>query len=303
VLCGAPGAQIAENTMRSMTGFGMGEAPLRQGRVTAEVRSLNHRFLELRIRLPPELVDHTFFVEQLCRERVGRGRYDVSVRVDGAALPPLELDIGRARALYTALGRLRDELNPGSEVPFSMLSAFPGLMVGAEAANAEPSRAALAQSLGSALDQLDLMRHAEGASLAKELIGRLEMLRRLVENLREQAPNIVASQERRLSERVARLLGGTEGLDPSRLAMEVALLADRCDITEELVRLGSHFGQFEALTESVGPSGRKLDFLLQEMAREANTVGAKCQDASLSHLVVSLKAEIERLREQVQNIE
>jgi uncharacterized protein (TIGR00255 family) len=289
--------------MRSMTGFGMGEAPLRQGRVTAEVRSLNHRFLELRIRLPPELVDHTFFVEQLCRERVGRGRYDVSVRIDGAALPPLELDVGRARALYAALGRLRDDLSPNAEVPLSMLAGFPGLMVGAEAANAEPSRAALAQSLAAALDQLDQMRLAEGTALAAELIGRLEALRRLVDTLREQAPSIVAAQERRLSERVARLLGGTEGLDPSRLAMEVALLADRCDITEELVRLSSHFGQFAVLTESVGPSGRKLDFLLQEMAREANTVGAKCQDASLSHLVVSLKAEVERLREQVQNIE
>ena len=96
---------------------------------------------------------------------------------------------------------------------------------------------------------------------------------------------------------------GTEGLDPARLAMEVALLADRGDITEELVRLGSHFGQFAELLETAGPSGRRLDFLLQEMAREANTVGAKCQDASLSHLVVSLKADIERLREQVQNIE
>jgi uncharacterized protein (TIGR00255 family) len=289
--------------MRSMTGFGTGDAPLRQGRVTAEVRSLNHRFLELRIRLPPELVDHTFFVEQLCRERLGRGRYDVSVRVDGAALPPLELDIFRARGLYAALGRLRDELSPGAELPLSMLAGFPGLMVGAEATSAEPSRAALAQSLGAALDQLDQMRAAEGTSLAAELNGRLEVLRRLVDTLREQAPAIVSAQERRLSERLARLLGGAEGLDPARLAMEVALLADRCDITEELVRLGSHFGQFGELTESVGPSGRKLDFLLQEMAREANTVGAKCQDASLSHLVVSLKAEIERLREQVQNIE
>lgn len=289
--------------MRSMTGFGMGEAPLRQGRVTVEVRSLNHRFLELRLRLPPELVDHTFFVEQQCRERLGRGRYDVSVRVDGAALPPLELDVGRARVLYGALGRLRDELSPGAELPLSMLAGFPGLMVGAEAADAEPSRAALARGLGAALDNLDQMRATEGGALAAELNGRLGAMRRLVDSVRDQAPAIVAAQERRLSERVARLLGGTDGLDPTRLAMEVALLADRYDITEELVRLDSHFAQFALLTESSGPSGRKLDFLLQEMAREANTVGAKCQDASLSHLVVSLKAEIERLREQVQNIE
>jgi len=289
--------------MRSMTGFGLGEAALRDGRMTAEVRSLNHRFLEIRIRLPQELVDHTFFVEQLCRERLGRGRYDVSVRIDGAALPAQELDVSRARSLYASLSRLRDELAPGSELPVSVLAAVPGLWVGAEAGSAEPSRDALAQSLRAALDQLDQMRGVEGVALATELRSRLGELRRLVDTLREQAPVIVLGQERRLSERVARLLGGAEGLDPSRLAMEVALLADRCDITEELVRLSSHFEQFDELTVAAGPSGRKLDFLLQEMAREANTVGAKCQDASLSHLVVSLKAEIERLREQVQNIE
>jgi uncharacterized protein (TIGR00255 family) len=289
--------------MRSMTGFGLGEVALRDGRLTAEVRSLNHRFLEIRIRLPPELVDHTFFVEQLCRERLGRGRYDVSVRLDGAPLPTPELDLGRARALYASFARLRDELCPGTELPLSALAGVPGLWVAASGDSAEPSREALARSLRVALDQLDQMRSAEGASLAAELRARLGELRRGVDTLREQAPGIVLAQERRLAERVARLLGGSEGLDPSRLATEVALLADRCDITEELVRLASHFEQFGELTTAAGPSGRKLDFLLQEMAREANTVGAKCQDASLSHLVVSLKADIERLREQVQNIE
>lgn len=289
--------------MRSMTGFGVGEAHLRQGRVTVEVRSLNHRFLELRLRLPPELVDHTFFVEQLCRERLGRGRYDVSVRVDAAALPGVELDAARARAMYGALARLRDELCPGTELPLSMIAGIPGLMVTSEASDAGHSQQALAASLRMALDNLDQMRAAEGGSLAAELRARLGALSGQVETLRERAPSVVSAQEKRLAERVARMLGGADGLDPARLAMEVALLADRADITEELVRLASHFGQFAELLETTGPSGRRLDFLLQEMAREANTIGAKCQDASLSHLVVSLKADIERLREQVQNIE
>lgn len=289
--------------MRSMTGFGLGEAPLRQGRVTAEVRSLNHRFLDLRLRLPAELVDHTFFVEQLCRERLGRGRYDVSVRIDAAALPGVELDVARARAVYAALARLRDEVCPEAELPLSVLASMPGLFVTAEAGNASPSQQALAASVRMALDNLDGMRATEGASLGAELRARLGTLQRLVETLRERAPTVVAGQEKRLTERVGRMLGGAEGLDAARLAMEVALLADRGDITEELVRLDSHLGQFGELLETAGPSGRRLDFLLQEMAREANTVGAKCQDASLSHLVISLKAEIERLREQVQNIE
>jgi len=267
------------------------------------VRSLNHRFLEIRIRLPPELADHTFFVEQMCRERLGRGRYDVSVRIDGAAAPVLDLDVGRARSLYASFARLRDELCPGSELPLSVIAGVPGLWVAPSSESTEPSHDALAQSLRAALDQLDQMRSTEGAALAAELRNRLGELRRVVDTLRERAPAIVLGQERRLAERVGRLLGGSEGVDPTRLAMEVALLADRCDITEELVRLSSHFEQFDELTAAAGPSGRKLDFLLQEMAREANTIGAKCQDASLSHLVVSLKAEIERLREQVQNIE
>ena len=289
--------------MRSMTGFGLGEAPLRRGRLSAEVRSLNHRFLELRVRLPPELSDHTFFVEQLCRERLGRGLYDVSVRLDAGAMPAVELDLARARSVYAAFGRLRDELCPGTELPISVLAAVPGLLVAGEPADGEPYRQALSASIEMALDALDRMRAAEGASLAAELRARIGTLHGSIDTLRQQAPAIVVGQERRLTERVARLLGGSEGLDPARLAMEVALLADRCDITEELVRLSSHFGQFEQVLETSGPCGRRLDFLLQEMAREANTVGAKCQDAAVSHLVVSLKADIERLREQVQNIE
>jgi uncharacterized protein (TIGR00255 family) len=289
--------------MRSMTGFGLGEVTLREGRVTAEVRSLNHRFLEIRIRLPPELVELTFFVEQLCRERLGRGRYDVSVRIDSGVLPPVELDVVRARAVYSALGRLRDELCPGGDLPLSLIAGVPGILVGAGATSAEHLRDALATALGVALEHLDQMRTAEGTILAGELRARLGDLRRVCDALREQAPDIVLGQQKRLGDRLARLLGSSEAVDPGRLAMEVALLADRCDITEELVRLNSHFVQFEKLSYAPGPSGRKLDFLLQEMAREANTVGAKCQDASLSHLVVSLKAEIERLREQVQNIE
>ncbi len=289
--------------MRSMTGFGLGEATLGDGRVSAEVRSLNHRFLELRIRLPNEIADHTFFAEQLCRERLGRGRYDVSIRVDATAFPPFEVDLERARSVYSAIQRLRDELCPGSEVSLSLLASFPNLFVGTNASSAEPLRNALAKSIGAALDSLDQMRDAEGASLAVELRARLTSLRELSRVLADHGPALVAAQEKRLTQRLERLLGGVGTPDPARLAMEVALLADRCDITEELVRLGSHFDQFQRLIDAQGPSGRKLDFLLQEMGRETNTIGAKCQDASLSHLVVSLKAEVERLREQVQNIE
>jgi uncharacterized protein (TIGR00255 family) len=289
--------------MRSMTGFGLGEATLRAGRVSTEVRSLNHRFLDLRVRLPSEIADQTFFVEQLCRERLGRGRYDVSVRIDAEAMPPLKLDIERARSVYAALEGLRDELCPDSDVSLSLLGSFPGLMVGPGVQDPELLQRALAESIRLALDNLDQMRSAEGAALAAELSTRLDSVRSLLRLFIEQAPALVLAQEKRLTQRLERLLGGAGTLDSARLAMEVALLADRCDITEELVRLSSHFDQFQSFLDASSPSGRKLDFLLQEMGRETNTIGAKCQDASLAHLVVSLKAEVERLREQVQNVE
>jgi uncharacterized protein (TIGR00255 family) len=286
-----------------MTGFGLGEAALGEGRVCAEVRSLNHRFLELRVRLPLEIADQTFFVEQLCRERLGRGRYDVSVRIDGPVLPPPQLDLERARAAYSMLQRLRDELAPGSELPLSLLAGFPGLMLGTGVGDPEPLREALARGIGVALASLDEMRDAEGTRLSSELSERLETARGLLRSLARQGPEIVQAQESRLRLRLARLLGGVEAVEPARLALEVAILVDRCDTTEELVRLESHFDQFEGLLRAPGPSGRKLDFLLQEMGRETNTIGAKCQDAGSSHLVVALKSEMERLREQVQNIE
>lgn len=289
--------------MRSMTGFGLGERALGTGRLYAEVRSLNHRFLELRVRLPLDIADHTFFVEQLCRERLGRGRYDVSVRMDGSILPAPELDLERLRSAYRMLQRVRDELSPGSELPLGLLAGFPQLLSAASLSDTAPVRAVLAEAIGSALESLDQMRAAEGSRLASELGERLQAVRKLLSDLTRHGPSLLEAQQRRLQQRLARLVGGSEGLDPARLALEIAILVDRCDTTEELVRLESHLDQFEALLRAPGPTGRKLDFLLQEMGRETNTIGAKCQEANLSHLVVALKAEIERLREQVQNVE
>jgi uncharacterized protein (TIGR00255 family) len=289
--------------MRSMTGFGLGEWSLGTGRLCAEIRSLNHRFLELRVRLPIEIADHTFFVEQLCRERLGRGRYDVSIRMDGTVLPAPELDLERLRGAYRMLQRVRDELSPGSELPLGLLAGFPQLLSAASLNDPEPVRAALAQAIGVALESLDEMRAAEGARLASDLGERLQTVRGLLSDLSRHGPSLLEAQQKRLQQRLARLVGGSEWLDPARLALEIAILVDRCDTTEELVRLESHFDQFDTLLRASGPSGRKLDFLLQEMGRETNTIGAKCQEANLSHLVVALKAEIERLREQVQNVE
>lgn len=289
--------------MRSMTGFGAGAVPLRSGRLTVELRSLNHRFLELRVRVPAEVAEHTFFLEQLCRDRMNRGRYDVSVRLDDSALPSTGIDMNRARATYQSLCLLRDEFAPGTEVPLTALTAIPDLLNAPLDTDIAPVRAALQRGLELALEQLDEMRTREGNALRRDMTERLGECRKLCSELAQELPRLIAAYEKRLQQRLTRLLKGQDTIDERRLAMEVAILAERSDIAEELARLGSHFDQFQAFVDSSKPVGRKLDFLLQEMAREANTVGAKCPDADLSKLVIALKAEVERLREQVQNVE
>lgn len=290
--------------MRSMTGYGVGEAPLGEGRLSLEIRALNHRYVDVRVRLPVELSDYAFFAEQKARELLSRGRFDIGVRVDDAALPAPNLSIARARSIYLALQGLRDELAPGTELPVSAVTAIPELIQAPSSMQSEQIQNALIEGLKAAVASLNLMREQEGAALAFDLERRLEIARGLLTQIEKQAKRLVPHYRARLEERLERLLkDSTIELDQGRLELELALLADRTDVTEELVRLRSHFDQMERLLEGSELVGRRLDFLLQEVGREVNTVGAKSQDADLSHVVVEMKAEIERMREQVQNVE
>ncbi|HWZ91614.1 MAG TPA: DUF1732 domain-containing protein [Polyangiaceae bacterium] len=268
-----------------MTGFGVGDASLGDGRVTVELRALNHRFLDVRVRLPEELLDQSFFIEQLARESLARGRFDVGVRLEGAALPPPRFSVDRARALYRGLALLRDELAPGTELPVTALTGMPDLVTTPTTADSAGARAALKAAFDMALTRLD-------------------SARRLRVTISARGGEILEGYRTRLRDRLERLLSDS-GLqvDPGRLEAEIVILADRSDVTEELVRLDSHFDQFQKLLEADGPVGRRLDFLLQEIGRESNTIGAKSQDAPIAHLVVEMKAELERIREQVQNVE
>jgi len=289
--------------MRSMTGFGAGDAPIGGGQLSLELRTLNHRFVDVRVRLPQEIGDQASFVEQLVRDKLERGRVDVSVRLSGAALPPARFSPDRARSLHATLTGLKDELAPGSELSFATLASFAPLLLEPVVADVEEVRRALKKALHRACDELRGMREVEGAELGRELRERLETAKGLARSIRERSQCLVELQRARLRERLERLLTGHPPLDQARLETEVALMADRADITEEMSRLDSHFQQFGALLESDGPIGRQLDFLLQEIARELNTTGAKSQDAPVAQLVVKTKVEVERMREQVQNVE
>lgn len=289
--------------MRSMTGFGVGAAPLGSGRLVVELRALNHRYLDVRVRLPPELADQAPFVEQLARERLVRGRFDVGVRSEGDAFES-RFDVERAKRVYRALDALRAELAPQTELPISALVALPDVVTSATQVDVDAARRGLRAAFEEAVEHLDKMRNDEGAALGHELGTRLESIRELLATIRARSAGLVELYRARLRERLERLLSDSSAkLDPGRLELEVALIADKSDVTEEVVRLDSHFTQFDRLLGAAEPVGRRLDFLLQEVARETNTVGAKCQDAPLSHLVIELRAEVERMREQVQNVE
>jgi uncharacterized protein (TIGR00255 family) len=206
--------------------------------------------------------------------------------------------------VYNSLLELRDELAPGSEVPITALAALPQLLVDTTQQSTEGLEQALTQAFAAALARLDDMRHREGQSLRRELCERLATLRELCEHAKSLSGGAAERHLLRLRERVTRLLSDVgANPDAGRLETELALIADRSDVTEELVRLGSHFDQFEALLTSSEPVGRRMEFLLQEMSREANTLGSKSQDVKLSHLVVDIKSQLEKTREQVQNVE
>lgn len=287
-----------------MTGFGVGEAELGMGRVTVELRSVNHRFSDVRVRVPTDLADFAFFVEQLGRKSLGRGRFDISVRIQGELLGQPVFAPERARQLYDSLCRLRDELSPKSEISVSALLSAPGLFLSGDSTHDEQLRQAIEAAFLIAVDDLDRMRLREGKYLSVQLFGLAQNARNLVGACRKKAEKAAPEFKVKLRDRLNRLLADTPiQVDQSRLEQEVALLAERTDITEEVARLASHFDQFTSLLDSTEQVGRRLDFLLQEVARESNTIGAKSQDSELSHLVVELKVEVERMREQVQNVE
>lgn len=299
--------------MRSMTGFGVGEAHLSSaspsnsapgGTLSVEIRAVNHRYLDLRVRAPSQLPELASAVESIARERLTRGRFDITVRLEAAALGAVTIDLERARSVFAALVSLRDELAPGVDVPLALLGAVPDLFVPSiEQADVEVRRA-LATAFDAAIDALDGMRRREGLALGDDIVRRLVTVRRLAASIGERAPQVIELYTKRLKERANRLRASADiEVETGRLEQEIALYADRVDIAEELTRLESHTSHFESLVASTEAVGRRLDFLLQEMAREANTIGSKSQDAGIAHAVVDLKAEIERMREQVQNIE
>ena len=291
--------------IRSMTGFGAASAPLADGRIDVEVKSVNHRHCDVRVRLPGPLSALESKVATLVKERVARGHVEVTVKADGTALAPKpRVDRLLARAYADAYAQLAEAAGIDARVALEPLAAAPGVVRLEDAGpDLDIAAAALDGAVARALDGLDAMRLVEGEALSKDLAKYGAIVREVAKRIDVAVPRMVEAHRARLAKRLEELLGPDNAIDPMRLAQEVAMLAERTDIAEELARLDSHLAQLDALLVSREPAGRKLDFLLQEMNREVNTIGSKCQSADIARDVVDLKATLERLREQVQNIE
>ena len=290
--------------MQSMTGCGTGRVQRNGWEVTAEIKSVNHRFLDLGLRLPRNIA----FLEPVVREETGktlkRGHVDVFLTVRSTESSAVQISVDEELARqYCETGKvLEGTIGAEYDMSVSKLLAMEGVVTLTEKEMDQSLISAMcAEALRTALEQMTVMRGKEGAHLKEDLRIHLDAVAELRLKVLERAPKVVTEYREKLGERLKALL--TEGVDPQRLAQETAIMADRCAIDEELARLESHIVQMRSFLEAEGETGKKMDFLIQEMNRETNTIGSKASDLFITQRVVSMKSEIEKMREQIQNVE
>lgn len=291
--------------IKSMTGFGQGEAQSARYGVRIELRAVNHRFLDVFVRLPKQYNQIEEVVRRAVSERVTRGRIEATVSVEEFEQRErnVELNAPLLQGYLRALEGIREILGSDEAITLSQILTLPGILeVEEPECDWEDLQQVVLQAAAAALDDLERMRAAEGERLAADLQDKISRIEQLQAQVAQLAPQVVEDYRERLRDRLRDLLQGTT-LSEERFLAEVALFADRCSIDEELVRLGSHTHQLKSLLHSTEPVGRKLDFLIQEMNREVNTIGSKGNNVHIAGLVVELKSELEKVREQVQNVE
>ena len=291
--------------MHSMTGFGKREATVQGMTIATEIRSVNHRFREIVIRLPKGKVTLEEGLKTLVAKQCHRGRIEISVVYGVGKTPPktLKLDRDMIRQYHHALEAMQQDLALGGQIDVALLGSFREVFTVVEPTIAsQVVDRTVTRIVAGAVGDLKQMRQREGKALQAEIMKRVQVVRQIQHHIRRRVPIVIKRHHDRMNARVKALLSKVS-LDDQRLRQEVALFADRCDITEELTRLESHCQQFRAIVKKKVPIGRQLDFLLQEMGREVNTIGSKANDADISKSVVQLKGELEKIREQVQNVE
>jgi uncharacterized protein (TIGR00255 family) len=291
--------------VRSMTGFGRGEYSRDGKEFTVEVKTVNHRYFDIYIKMPRQIGFLEDRVRELLGKAISRGKIDVYITYTnyGDDAKRVVIDEQLAKAYISALEELRDKFSLADDISVSILAKCPDVMkVEQDEEDGEQLWEILKTALDNAVASLIRMREIEGEALKRSLLERGDAVGAVIESIAARAPEIPKEYKAKLTDRIRDLLE-QQAVDENRIAMEVALFADRCSIDEELVRLRSHFEQMKQILGMDQPIGRKLDFLVQEMNREINTIGSKANDLEITRLVVDVKSEIEKIREQVQNIE
>ncbi len=291
--------------IKSMTGFGRRQGTWSDGTVSVEVRSVNHRFLETSIRLPKSMSGLEERFKKAIQQYCVRGRVDLTVLLQGSrgSARAVQLDVGLAKQYHQALRTLQRTLKLKGSIDIGLMVGFRDLLTLSEQPADDPKLTKVVEKLGLlAVSDMAKMREKEGALLGRDILARLNHVRECKSAILSRAPLMAQEAFDRMKQRVEKLLADSIP-DLPRLNQELALYADRCDITEELVRLDTHMIQFERAFQNTEPAGKTLDFLLQEMGREVNTIGSKANDGAIRADVVRMKAELERVREQIQNVE
>lgn len=292
--------------IKSMTAYAASEKISGSTIVNVEIRSYNSRYLDLVLRIPGELVLLEERVRKMVSQWIQRGRIEVKVQLKSETeeVSAFEIDIPRAVAYHEALVQLRESFGLKSDISLELMVGAGGIIKPADIQkDAESLWELIRPCFSTALENHDSMRKKEGDFILLDFEKRLGFITDGIKKVKENENGLLDHYRKRLEERIGVLTKGMVEIDPARIAQEAAFLADRSDISEELLRCESHIGQFREVMNSDEPAGRKLNFLLQEINREFNTMGVKAQSADTSHVIVSIKAELEKIREQVQNIE
>jgi uncharacterized protein (TIGR00255 family) len=290
--------------LRSMTGYGGSERSDGERTVRVDVRSVNQRFLDVQVKAPRALLPVEDRIRKGVESRLARGRVTVFVDWRGGSGEAVTLNSAAARGLVAGLRELGRELSLPGDLDLSALAAFPQIFESdAGGDDADELWAFVEPALSRALDDLVAMRDAEGRELLAELRARLDSISSIVSTIEEAAPRVTVELKDKVVARITELMAGVAPIDDTRLVQEAAVAAERADFTEEVVRLKAHGSQAALCLDSEEPMGKRLNFLVQEMHREANTIGSKTADTEVSTAVIALKEEIEKFREQVQNVE
>ena len=290
-----------------MTGYGRGDSSAKGVQLTVEISSVNRRQVEVAVSLPSELDSLEADLRKIILTAIARGRVSGKVtlqRPSGKASRSIQVNEAQAEAYKKALAKLAKGMGVQNDLSLETILRMPGVLeTGEDSVDPQAMLPVLKRALGQALDQLQVMRAKEGGNLGKDLAKRVASLRRITKRVTKRAPKVLEHHRARLMERLAKAEVEVPNADDERFLREVVYFTDRSDISEELTRLESHFEQVDGCLDSKEPVGRKLDFLAQEMFREVNTIGSKANDSEISQEVVLLKTELEKIREQVQNVE